>query len=168
LIIRNQSHKFGVFRGHIFPILSGNVLGQWVKILDLPGYLSWQLAMTGFFFRQSADTIIQQVDLIYKGFPKLERVEYLPWGERTIVYNNNQRIYLNNLGNIAEQISTYMLLNKIIMQTNGLKTNTKKELLNMQLDHQNVNKKLQELNVIVKIWKKLNIWKIKLENNIRE
>jgi hypothetical protein len=28
LIIRNQSHKFGVFRGHIFPILSGNVLGQ--------------------------------------------------------------------------------------------------------------------------------------------
>lgn len=121
LIIRNQLYKFGVFRGHIFPILSGNALGQNTKILDLPGYLSGQLAMTGLFFRQSADTLIQQLDLIYQWFPKLERVEYLPGGERTIVYINKQRIYLNNLGNIAEQISTYMLLKKYYPETANLK-----------------------------------------------
>ncbi|MEI7562208.1 MAG: hypothetical protein WCJ39_00340 [bacterium] len=42
LVIRNQSTKFGVFRGHVFPLLSGNALGKDVRILDLPGYLSGQ------------------------------------------------------------------------------------------------------------------------------
>ena len=112
LIIRNQTQKFGVFRGHVFPINSGNLLGQGVRILDLPWYLSGQNAMTGLFFRQSSDSLIQQLSLIAQGFPKLTRIEYLPGGERTAVYLTNQVIYINNLMDVAQQIQNYMLLQK--------------------------------------------------------
>jgi hypothetical protein len=66
LIIRNYNFKYGVFRGHIFPIYSGDSMGTGVHILDLPGYLSGYDAMTGFFFRQSYLDLIQQVDLMYQ------------------------------------------------------------------------------------------------------
>lgn len=112
LIIRNYDLTFGVFRGHIFPIYSWDTLGRWVKILDMPGYLSGYSAMTGLFFRQSYVDVIEQVDLIYQGFSWLHHVEYLPGGERSIVYINGRVIYLNNLGDIATQIKNYELLKK--------------------------------------------------------
>ena len=68
--------------------------------------------MTGLFFRQSSDSLIQQLSLIAQGFPKLTRIEYLPGGERTAVYLTNQVIYINNLMDVAQQIQNYMLLQK--------------------------------------------------------
>ena len=113
LIIRNQTLKFGVFRGHIFPIYSGDSLGKNIKtIIDLPEYLSGYGAMTGFFFRQPASDLIQQVELIYQWFPSLHHIEYLPGGERTIVYIDGKKIYINNLADVAQQIRKYELLKR--------------------------------------------------------
>ncbi len=112
LIIRNYDLKFGVFRGHIFSIYSWDTLGKGVKILDMPWYLSGYGAMTGFFFRQSYSELIEQVELMYQGFPWLHHIEYVPGGERSIVYLNGKIIYLNNLWDIVTQIKNYELLKK--------------------------------------------------------
>lgn len=87
-------------------------MGKQAKVLHLPPYLSGSAAMTGFFFRQPYSDIAQQLDLIYEGFPGLHHVEYLPGGERSIVFINGQEIYLNNLVDIPSQIKNYTLLKK--------------------------------------------------------
>lgn len=121
LIIRNYNLKFGVFRGHIFSIYSGDSLGKGIKILDMPGYLSGYGAMTGFFFRQAYSDLVQQVDLMYQWFPGLHHIEYLPGGERSIVYLEGKKIYINNLGDVAAQIRNYELLKKYYVNFNQLK-----------------------------------------------
>ena len=121
LIIRNYNLKYGVFRWHIFPIDSGDSMGTGVKILDMPGYLSGYGVMTGFFFRQAYDDLIQQVELMYQGFPWLHHIEYLAGGERSIVYLNGKQIYLNNLADIPSQIKNYELLKKYYVNFNQLK-----------------------------------------------
>ncbi|MFA7717480.1 MAG: hypothetical protein WC875_02095 [Candidatus Absconditabacterales bacterium] len=122
LIIRNADQKYGVFRGHIFPIYSGNTMGAGVRILDLPDYLSGMNAMIGFFYRQSAEDIIQQTDLIYEAFSgQIQHIEYLPGGERTIVYLKDKKIYINNLADVAQQIRSYQLLKKYYSDYASLK-----------------------------------------------
>lgn len=120
VLIRNYNFKYGVFRGHIFPIYSWDAMGTGVKILDMPGYLSGYGAMTGFFFRQAYDDLIQQVELMYQWFPWLHHIEYLAGGERSIVYLAGKRIYLNNLADIATQIKNYELLKKYYVNFNQL------------------------------------------------
>jgi hypothetical protein len=113
LIIRNAQQRYGVFRGHIFPIYSGNTMGVGVRILDLPDYQSGMNFMTGFFYRQSAEDLIQQTDLIYEAFSgAITHIEYLPGGERTIIYLGNQKLYINNLADVAQQIRSYQLLKR--------------------------------------------------------
>ena len=121
LIIRNYNLKYGVFRGHIFPIYSWDALATWARILDMPGYLSGYASMTGFFFRQSYTDLIQQVELMYQWFPGLHHIEYLPGGERSIVFLNGKQIYLNNLADIPTQVKNYELLKKYYVNFNQLK-----------------------------------------------
>ena len=113
LIIRNADQKYWVFRWYIFPISSGDSRGGGVEILDLPDYLSGMNNMTGFFFRQSADDLIQQTDLLYQAFSgKIQHIEYLPGGERTIVYAEDKIFDINNLADIVTQIRNIQLLKK--------------------------------------------------------
>lgn len=78
--------------------------------------------MTGFFFRQSAEDLIQQTDLIYQAFSGIiQHIEYLPGGERTIVYLENQTIAINNLADISAQIRNYQLLQKYYSDFSRLK-----------------------------------------------
>lgn len=113
MIIKNRDLKFGVFRGHIFPIYSGDSLGKNVKIVVyLPWYLSGYTSMTWFFFRQSAARIIQQMELIYQWFTGLHHIEYLPGGERSIVFIEGKQVYINNLADVAQQIRKYELLKR--------------------------------------------------------
>ena len=121
LIIRNYNLKFGVVNGQIFPLYSGDSLGKGVEIVDMPWYLSGQAAMTGLFYRQSASGLVEQVALLYQGFPGLNHIEYLPGGERSIVFINGTMVYINNLADIPTQIKNYDLLKKYYPSFSQLK-----------------------------------------------
>ena len=131
LIIRNYDLKYWVFLGYIFPINSWDLLGTGVHILDMPGYLSGYAAMTGFFFRQAYTGLVEQVDLMYQWFPWLHHIEYLPGGERSIVFINGQQVYINNLADIPTQIRNYELLKKYYSSFNQL---TEIDLWSIELD----------------------------------
>ena len=112
LVIRNQAERYAIIRDQILRIYSGNKLADGIKILDLPPYLSGMHAMSGFFFRQLATGLVEQTELLYQWFPWLTGLEYLPWGERSIVYLEGKRFFINNLGDIPNQIRNYQLLKK--------------------------------------------------------
>jgi hypothetical protein len=69
-------------------------------------------AMTGLFFRIPAQELTQQIELLYQWFPNLHHIEYLPGGERSIVFLNGRKYYINNLWDIPNQIRNYELLKK--------------------------------------------------------
>lgn len=112
MVIRNQEAKFALIWSTILPIYSGNAISNGIKILDMPPYLSGQNAMTWLFYRLPATGLIQQIDMIYQAFPWLHHVEYLAWGERSIIYLDGKKYYINNLWDIPTQIRNYQLLKK--------------------------------------------------------
>ena len=112
MIIRNQNVKFGLIGSALLPIYSWNKIADGIQILDLPEYLSGMNALSWLFYRQSATGLVQQVELLYQWFPGLHHIEYLPWGERSIVYLEWKKFYINNLGDIPNQIRNYQLLKK--------------------------------------------------------
>lgn len=112
MIIRNQDVRFGLIGSALLQIYSWNKIANGVKILDLPEYLSGMNALSWLFYRQSATGLVQQIELLYQGFPGLHHIEYLPWGERSIVYLEWKKFYINNLWDIPNQIRNYQLLKK--------------------------------------------------------
>jgi len=112
MIIRNQDKLFALVNDVILQLYSWNKISNGIKILDLPPYLSGMNTLSGLFFRQSATWLVQQIELIYQWFPGLHHVEYLPWGERSIVFLDGKRFYINNLADIQNQIRNYQLLKK--------------------------------------------------------
>jgi len=112
MIIRNQDVRFGLIGSTLLQVYSWNKIANGIKILDLPEYLSGMNTLSGLFYRQQATGLVQQTELIYQGFPGLDHVEYLPWGERSIVYLDGKKFYINNLGDISNQIRNYQLLKK--------------------------------------------------------
>lgn len=121
LVIRNQDLRFALIADKILPIYSWNKIANGIKILDLPSYLSGVTSLSGLFYRQSASGLVQQVDLLYQGFPGLQKIEYLPGGERSIVYVNEKIFYISNLGDILSQIKNYDFLKKYYTDYNKLK-----------------------------------------------
>ncbi len=121
LVIRNQDQKYGVYNWNLFALTSWNKIANGIQILDLPEYLSWMTTLSWLFFRQSASELIQQIQLIYQWFPWLQRIEYLPGGERTIVYTDGKKFYINNLLDIANQVRDYNLLKKYYKEYSLLK-----------------------------------------------
>ncbi len=112
LVIRNQDFRFALIGTKILPIYSWNAIAKDIHVLDLPTYLSGMTTLSGLFYRQTASELVQQVSLLYQGFSGLNRIEYLPWGERSIVYLGDKKFYINNLGDISNQIRNYQLLKK--------------------------------------------------------
>ncbi len=116
MIIRNQNMRYGLIGTKILPIYSGNKIAQGIRVLDLPSYMSGIQSLSGLFYRQSATGLIQQIDVLYQWFPWLgsgtNHIEYLPGGERSIVYIDNKKFYINNLSDIPNQIRNYQLLKK--------------------------------------------------------
>ncbi len=112
MIIRNQNVRFGLIGSQLLQIYTWNKITKGTNVLDLPGYLSGMNIMSGLFFRQPATWLVQQVELLYQWFPGLDHVEYLPGGERSIVYLEGKKFYINNLGDIPNQIRNYELLKK--------------------------------------------------------
>jgi len=112
MVIRNWDVKFGLIWSTLLPIYSWNKISNGIQILDLPDYLSGTTTLSGLFYRQAATGLVQQIELIYQWFPGLARVEYLPGGERSIVYLDGKKFYINNLSDISNQIRNYQLLKK--------------------------------------------------------
>jgi len=112
LIIKNQNLEFWVYNSYIFPIYSWNQIWKWARLIDLPDYLSWLNGLSWFFFQQTPNDFFQQIELIYQWFPKMDRIEYVPWWQRTIIYLGNKKIYINNLWDIPQQIKNFELLKK--------------------------------------------------------
>ena len=112
MVIRNQDIRFALIGSTLLQIYSWNKIANNIKILDLPEYLSGMNTLSGLFYRQPATGLVQQTELIYQWFPGLDHVEYLPWGERSIVYLDGKKFYINNLGDISNQIRNYQLLKK--------------------------------------------------------
>ncbi|MFA7298435.1 MAG: hypothetical protein WC010_02200 [Candidatus Absconditabacterales bacterium] len=112
MVIRNQDVRFALIGSTLLPIYSGNKLAQNIKILDLPGYLSGMNLLSGLFYRQSATELTQQIELIAQSFSGLDHIEYLPGGERSIVFIDGKKLYISNLGDILNQIRNYQLLKK--------------------------------------------------------
>jgi hypothetical protein len=112
LIIKNQNFKFWVYKWFIFSIASWDKIWNWVITIALPDYLENSNSISWFFFRQSPEELIEQFNLINQWFPNPTSIQYLPWWERTIVYRNNKKIYINNLADIIQQIKKFDLLKK--------------------------------------------------------
>lgn len=112
LVIRNQDQRFAIVGDTVLPLYSGNNIANGVKILDLPEYLSGSKYISGIFFRIPAYELVQQVNMLYEWFPNFHHIEYLPWGDRSIVYLDGRKYYINNLWDIPNQIRNYELLKK--------------------------------------------------------
>lgn len=112
MVIRNQNLRFALIGNAFLPIYSWNKISNGIRVLDLPMYLSGVTSLSGIFYRQPANELVQQMDLIYQEFPGLQKIEYLPWGERSVIYLDKKLIYINNLWDIPGQIRNYEFLKK--------------------------------------------------------
>lgn len=120
MVIRNQGVKFALIGSTVLQIYTGNKIGNGIKVLDLPSYLSGMNSLSGLFFRQPATWLVQQIELLYQWFPWLDHIEYLPWWERSIVYLDGKKFYINNGADISNQIRNYQLLKKYYKEYNSL------------------------------------------------
>ncbi len=112
MVIRNQTQRYVLINGKLLQVYSWNKITNGIKILDMPSYLTGVQSLSGLFYRQQASWLVQQIELLYQWFPGLDHIEYLPWWERSIVYLENKKFYINNGADIANQIRNYQLLKK--------------------------------------------------------
>lgn len=112
LVIKNQTGRFAVVDNIMLPIYSGNHIWDNIKSIRLPEYLSGSTTVSGIFFRISAKDLAQQIDLLYQWFSWFHSMEYLPGGERTVIYLEGKKLYINNLWDIQNQIKNHELLKK--------------------------------------------------------
>lgn len=112
MVIRNQEARFALVGSTLLPIYSWNKIANGIKILDMPEYLSGMHAMSGLFYRIPATGLVMQIELLYQWFPGLHHIEYLVGGERSIVFLDGKKYYINNLWDIPNQIRNYQLLKK--------------------------------------------------------
>ncbi|MBU0627391.1 hypothetical protein KKG31_00895 [Patescibacteria group bacterium] len=113
MLIKNQDLLFGVYKDYTFQIYSGNTIGQGKSMLYLPRYASGLLTIDGLFFRQSANELREQMDIIYPAFPKAKFIAYLPGAERTVIMTfDDKKVFLSNIADVAEQIKNFELLRK--------------------------------------------------------
>ncbi|MCX6823652.1 MAG: hypothetical protein NT085_00795 [candidate division SR1 bacterium] len=120
MIIRNQNVGFALIGSTVLRIYSGNQIAKGIHVLNLPPYLSGMNSLSGIFYRQPATGLVQQIHLMYQGFPGLDHIEYLPGGERSIVFLDGKKFYINNLGDIPNQIRNYQLLKKYYKEYKSL------------------------------------------------
>jgi len=120
MIIRNQNVGFALIGSTVLRIYSWNQIAKWIKVLNLPPYLSGMNSLSGLFYRQSATGLIQEIDLLYQWFPGLDHIEYLPWWERSIVFLDGKKFYINNVWDIPNQIRNYELLKKYYKEYKSL------------------------------------------------
>ena len=120
MVIRNQDVRFALIGTTLLQVYSWNNITHGIHILDLPSYLSGMNSLSGLFYRQSASWLVQQISLLYQWFPWLDHIEYLPWWERSIVYLEGKKFYINNGGDIGNQIRNYQLLKKYYKDYNQL------------------------------------------------
>ena len=120
MVIRNQDVRFALIGTTLLQVYSWNKITHGIHILDLPSYLSGMNSLSGLFYRQSASWLVQQISLLYQWFPWLDHIEYLPWWEESIVYLDGKKFYINNGGDIGNQIRNYELLKKYYKDYNQL------------------------------------------------
>jgi len=112
MVIQNQDVRFALIDNTLLQIYSWNKIAKGINLLYLPPYLSGMNSLSGLFYRQSATGLVQQISLLYQWFSWLDHIEYLPWWERSIVFLDGKKLYINNLGDIPNQIRNYQLLRK--------------------------------------------------------
>ncbi len=120
MVIRNQEMRWALVGNVLLPLYSGNKIADGIKILDMPEYLSGMNVLSGIFFKIPAEQLTMQIELLYQWFPWLHHIEYLPWWERSIIYLDGKKYYINNLGDIPNQIRNYQLLKKYYKDFNSL------------------------------------------------
>ena len=120
MVIRNQDVRFALIGTTLLQVYSWNKITHGIHILDLPSYLSGMNSLSWLFYRQSASWLVQQISLLYQWFPWLDHIEYLPWWEESIVYLDGKKFYINNGGDIGNQIRNYELLKKYYKDYNQL------------------------------------------------
>jgi len=120
MVIRNQTQRYVLINGKLLQVYSWNKITNGIKILDMPSYLTGVQSLSGLFYRQQATWLVQQIELLYQWFPGLDHIEYLPWWERSIVYLENKKFYINNGADIANQIRNYQLLKKYYKEYTSL------------------------------------------------
>lgn len=120
MVIRNQDKKYALVGSTLLQTYSWNEITRGIKVLDLPEYLSGIDSLSGLFYRQAATGLVQEIELLYQWFSWLNRIEYLPWWERSIVYLDGKKFYITNLGDVPNQIRNYQLLRKYYKEYNQL------------------------------------------------
>lgn len=122
LVMRSEGLKFWVYQDHVFQIFSGNTLGSGTMGMDVLSFTSWLQFLTGIFYQQSAENLIENLFLLKQWFPKIQGFVYLPGGQRTIVVlPGDKKVYINNVLDIQQQIKNYQLLQKYYPDFNTLK-----------------------------------------------
>lgn len=120
MVIRNQDRKFALIGDVLLPLYSGNNIANGVKVLDMPEYMSGANDFTGVFYKLPAAELTQQVEMLYQWFPGLHHIEYLAGWQRSIIYLDGKKYYINNLWDIPNQIRNYQLLKKYYKEFNSL------------------------------------------------
>ncbi|MDD3262691.1 MAG: hypothetical protein PHR61_02490 [Candidatus Absconditabacteria bacterium] len=122
LILLHEDKKFGMYKGYLFELFSGNSLGlSGIVNLEILSFNSGG-ALTGLFFLQSPDDLMDDIRIIKEGFPEIQGLSYMPGGHRMLVdLGNNRKVYINNAIPIEPQIVNYQLLKKYYSDFNLLK-----------------------------------------------
>lgn len=120
MVIKNQDITFALVGNSMLPLYSWNNIANGIKILDMPEYMSGMNNFTWLFYKLPAAELVQQIEMLYQWFPWLHHIEYLAWWERSIVYLDGRKYYINNVSDIPNQIRNYQLLKKYYKEFNSL------------------------------------------------
>ncbi len=112
MIMRSDWLRFGVYDGSLFQIYSWNKIWSWAIGMDVLSFASWLQMLTGIFYKQSADDLLQKLVLLKEWFPTIQSFSYLPWWQRIFVHLPNRVVYINSMIDIAQQIKNYQLLKR--------------------------------------------------------
>ncbi|MFZ2150616.1 MAG: hypothetical protein WAZ12_04625 [Candidatus Absconditicoccaceae bacterium] len=104
---------FALYKGSTFLLYSGNTIGNNIKTIELPGYLSGLNNLNGLFFNYPPEDFILNMDIISQVFGDNVRLVYLPGSKRVAVFiGKNKVVYINFQKDIKLQMTEYDFLRK--------------------------------------------------------
>ena len=100
-----NNQQYGIYHEKFLPLYSGNTLGGATPLILLPLYLSGTSAsMDGVMYYVDTDKMLLDYFLL-KSAPIQWSITYIPWGEKYVIRNPLQKVYLNAKKDLKKQLS---------------------------------------------------------------
>ena len=98
LVFHTPSQRIATYQGHLYPLLSGNLLGNWILEINLPRYTSWFDNLDGILYYISADMLKTITTSIYDTLweQNISDFTYLPGGQLIFITYKEKQVYINS------------------------------------------------------------------------